>query len=178
MGRKAKSPYIQLNLGDRFLNLSERGQKAIMESRLGHFGDKIFPLIDADSFMVLYSENGRGPYYLQGLVGAYLIMRMLHITPDELLLRIDSDIAIQYALHTTSMKTQPFSRRNLFYFMARLDAYESEKGIVRFYSGEKIKSLDDLNETIKEPALEFAYAVRKSYPCKFSKILKNTDCKE
>lgn len=129
MGRKAKSPYIQLNLGDRFLNLSERGQKAIMESRLGHFGDKIFPLIDADSFMVLYSENGRGPYYLQGLVGAYLIMRMLHITPDELLLRIDSDIAIQYALHTTSMKTQPFSRRNLFYFMARLDAYESEKGI-------------------------------------------------
>lgn len=43
-----------------------------------------------------------------------------------------------------------------------LATYESEKGIVRFYAGEKIKSLDDLNETIKEPALEFAYAVRRS----------------
>ena len=128
MGRKAKSPYIQLNLGDRFLNLSERGQKAIRDSRLGHFGDEIFPLIDADAFMVLYSKNGRGPYYLQGLVGAYLLMQMLNINADELLLRIDSDIALQYALHTTSMETQPFSRRNLFYFMAKLEAYEKETG--------------------------------------------------
>ena len=105
MGRKAKSPYMQLNLGDRFLNLSERGQKAIINSRLGHFGDEIFPLINADSFMVLYSEQGRGPYYLQGLVGAYLIMQMQHLTVDELLLRIDSDVALQYALHTTSMES-------------------------------------------------------------------------
>lgn len=129
MGRKAKSPYLQLNLGDRFLNLSERGQKAIINSRLGHFGDEIFPLINADSFMVLYSEQGRGPYYLQGLVGAYLIMQMQHLTVDELLLRIDSDVALQYALHTTSMESQPFSRRNLFYFIAKLDAYEKKTGI-------------------------------------------------
>ena len=59
-----------------------------------------------------------------------------------------------------------------------LATYESEKAIVRFYAGEKIQSLDDLNEAIKEPAMEFAKAIRKSYPSKFSKILKNTDCKE
>lgn len=54
---------------------------------------------------------------------------MLDITADELILRIDSDIAIQYALHTTSLETQPFSRRNLFYFIVRLEAYENETGI-------------------------------------------------
>ena len=129
MGRKAKSPYIQMNLGDRFINLSRRAQDAIRKSKLGHFGDEVFPLIDADDFMVLYSDKGRGPSYLQGLVGAYLVMRMLDITADELLLRIDTDIAIQYALHTTSMDRQPFSRRNLFYFIARLEAYEKKTGI-------------------------------------------------
>ncbi len=43
-----------------------------------------------------------------------------------------------------------------------LATYESEKATVRLYAGEKIQSLDDLNEAIKEPALEFAYAVRRS----------------
>ena len=129
MGRKAKSPYIQIHMGDRFINLPKRAQEAIRKSNLGHFGDEVFPSINADDFMVLYSDNGRGPSYLQGLVGAYLVMRMLNITTDELLLRIDTDIAIQYALHTTSMDRQPFSRRNLFYFIARLEAYEKETGI-------------------------------------------------
>lgn len=129
MGRKAKAPYMQINLGDRFLALSKRGRDAIINSRLGHFGDETFNRIDPDIFMVLYSDNGRGPSYLQGLVGAYLVMNMLDITADELILRIDSDIAIQYALHTTSLEKQPFSRRNLFYFIAKLEDYEKETGI-------------------------------------------------
>lgn len=129
MGRKAKVPYIQLNLGDRFLNLSKRGQDAVRNSRLGHFGDEIFPLINPDDFMVLYSDKGRGPADIQRLVAAFLILRMENITVDELMLRIDSDIAIQYALNTTSNEKQPVSRRNLFYFMAKLDAYEQETGI-------------------------------------------------
>ena len=129
MGRKAKTPNMQINLGDRFLNLSKRGQDAIMNSRLGHFGDEIFPYIDPNIFMVLYSEVGRGPSYLQGLIGAYLVMVMLDITADELMLRIESDIAIQYALHTTSFEKQPFSRRNLFYFIAKMEDYEQKTGI-------------------------------------------------
>lgn len=129
MGRKAKTPNMQINLGDRFLSLSKRGQEAIINSRLGHFGDEIFPYIDPNIFMVLYSEVGRGPSYLQGLIGAYLVMVMLDITADELMLRIDSDIAIQYALHTTSFEKQPFSRRNLFYFIAKMEDYEIKTGI-------------------------------------------------
>lgn len=129
MGRKAKVPYFQINLNDRFLALSKRGQDAIRKSRLGHFGDEIFPRINPDDFMVLYSENGRGPSFLQGYVGAYLIMCMLDLTVDELLLRIDSDIAIQYALQTTSLPEQPFSRRNVFYFIAKLEAYKKESGV-------------------------------------------------
>ena len=129
MGRRAKTPGIQMNFSARFLNLSQRGQDAIRNSDLGHFGDVIFPLIDEKQFEVLYSDTGRGPYYLKGLVAAYLIMKKLDLSVDDLLLRIDTDIAVQYALHTTSMEKQPFSRRNMFYFIARLEAYEAEKGI-------------------------------------------------
>lgn len=129
MGRKAQIPYMQINLADRFLVLSKRRQDAIINSRLGHFGDETFPRIDPDVFMVLYSENGHRPSYLQGLVGAYLVMNMLNITADELILRILSDIAIQYALHITNLEKQPFSRRDLFYFIDRLEDYEKETGI-------------------------------------------------
>ena len=129
MGRRAKIPGIQMNFSDRFLNLSPRGQAAIRNSDLGHFGDEIFPLIDEKMFAVLYSDSGRGPYYLQGVVAAYLIMKRLDLSVDDLLLRIDSDIAVQYALHTTSMEKQPFSRRNMFYFIAKLEAYEAKTGI-------------------------------------------------
>lgn len=48
MGRKAKTPYMQMNLGDRFLALSKREQEVILNSRLGHFGDETFPRIDPD----------------------------------------------------------------------------------------------------------------------------------
>lgn len=129
MGRRAKTPGIQMNFSDRFLNLSPRGQAAIRSSDLGHFGDEIFPLIDENLFAVLYSDTGRGPYYLRGVVAAYFIMKRLDLSVDDLLLRIDTDIAVQYALHTTSMEKQPFSRRNMFYFIAKLEAYETKTGI-------------------------------------------------
>lgn len=163
MGRKAKSPYIQINLGDRFVQLPKRGQEAIRKSALGHFGDEVFPLINADDFMVLYSDNGRGPSYLQGLIGAYLIMRMQDLSADELLLRIDTDIAIQYALHTTGMEKQPFSRRNLFYFIARLDSYEKETGI------------NLIEECFKKITSAFAHDMGLDKPGSFGRIKKRMD---
>ena len=129
MGRKAKSPNMQMKLDDRFLILPLRAQNAICNSRLGHFGDEIFPLIDPDDFMVLYSDNGRGPSYLQGYVGLYLLHLMLHETADDLMLRVQTDISVQYALHTTSFDKQPFSRRNYFLFMSRMDEYEQKTGV-------------------------------------------------
>lgn len=129
MGRRAKSPDLQMRLDDRYLILPQKAKDAIRNSRLGHFGDEIFPLIDPDDFLVLYTENGRGPSYLQGLVGLYLLHLMLHSTADELMLRVETDISVQYALHTTSLEKQPFSRRNYFLFMSRLDEYEQETGI-------------------------------------------------
>lgn len=38
---------------------------------------------------------------------------MLNIAVDEFHLRIESDIAIQYALHTIGFRKQPFSRRSV-----------------------------------------------------------------
>ncbi|MDD7026122.1 MAG: transposase [Segatella copri] len=163
MGRKAKTPYMQINLGDRFLALSKRGQEAILNSRLGHFGDETFPRIDPDVFMVLYSDHGRGPSYLQGLVGAYLVMNMLNLTADELILRIDSDIAIQYALHTTSLEKQPFSRRNLFYFIARLEDYEKRTGI------------DLIEECFKSITSDFAHDMGLDKPGNSGRIKKRMD---
>ena len=129
MSRSARVVDVQMNLGDRFLNLSERGKKAILNSRLGYFGDEIFPRIDPDIFMVLYSDTGRRPEDLKRLIAAALIMRMENLTADELALRVDTDVAVQYALNSTSMERQPFSRRNLFYFLEKVDAYEQKKGI-------------------------------------------------
>ena len=54
MGRRAKAPYVQMNLGDSFLNLSSRGQKAIRQSRLGHFGDQVFDKIPYEDFAVRF----------------------------------------------------------------------------------------------------------------------------
>ncbi len=163
MGRKAKTPYMQINLADRFLALSKRGQEAIRKSRLGHFGDEIFPKINPDDFMVLYSENGRGPSYLQGLVGAYLVMNMLDITADELILRIDSDIAIQYVLHTTSLDKQPFSRRNLFYVIAKLEAHEERTGI------------NLIEECFKNITSDFVHDMGLDKPGKTGRIKKRMD---
>lgn len=55
------------------LSISLKGGRiAIRQSAQGHFGDEVFPLINADDFMVLYSDNGRGSSYLQGPVGHIL----------------------------------------------------------------------------------------------------------
>ena len=132
MGRRAKAPYVQMNLGDSFLNLSSRGQKAIRQSRLGHFGDQVFDKIPYEDFAVIYSDKGRGPSDLIYLIAAHMIIVQEDITADEFFLRLDSDAAIQYAMHTTSCTKQPVSRRNYFYFLARVEAYEKETGINLF----------------------------------------------
>ena len=129
MGRRAKAPYVQMNLGDSFLNLSQRGQEAIRKSRLGHFGDQVFDKIPYQDFAVIYSDNGRGPSNLLYLVAAYMIIVQEDLTADEFFLRLDSDVSIQYAMHTTSCVKQPVSRRNYFYFLARVEVYEKETGI-------------------------------------------------
>lgn len=67
-------------MGDRFLVLLKREQKAIRQSRLGYFDDEIFAKINPDDFMALYRESGRGLAYLQGLIGVYLLMVLLKLT--------------------------------------------------------------------------------------------------
>ena len=89
----------------------------------------MFGRIPYQDFAVIYSENGQGPSNLIYLVAAYMIMIQENITVDTLMLRIDSDVAIQYALHTTSMSKQPISRRNLFYFLAGVENYQKTTGI-------------------------------------------------
>lgn len=129
MSRRRKTPPMQLTIGDRFLNLSERGQKVILNSELGHFGDEVFTRINVDDYRVLYSDEGRGPTYLQGLIAATYLFQSSDMSVDDLIMHIETDIAYQYALHTTSADKQPFSRRNMFYFLAKLDAYKEETGI-------------------------------------------------
>lgn len=82
MGRRAKTPYIQINLGDRFLRLTDRGKKEILGSPPGYFGDNVFGRISYQDFSVIYSENGRGPSNLIYLVAAYMIMIQENITVD------------------------------------------------------------------------------------------------
>ena len=100
-----------MNLGDSFLNLSSRGQKAIRQSRLGHFGDQVFDKIPYEDFAVIYSDKGRGPSDLIYLIAAHMIIVQEDITADEFFLRLDSDAAIQYAMRAS--KRSPSQTRRL-----------------------------------------------------------------
>ena len=82
MGRRAKTPYIQINPGDRFLRLTDRGKKESLGSPPSYFGDNVFGRIPYQDFAVIYSENGRGPSNLIYLVAAYMIMIQENITVD------------------------------------------------------------------------------------------------
>ena len=107
MGRRAKTPYIQINLGDRFLRLTDRGKKEILGSPPGYFGDNVFGRIPYQDFAVIYSENGRGPSNLIYLVAAYMIMIQESITVDTLI----KTISKRKARHQELCRINAINRR-------------------------------------------------------------------
>ena len=126
----AANPSQQINLNDRFHNLSERDKKIVLGSWAKPFAEDIFPLIREERFAVLYSDNkaSRPNTPVNIIIGALIIKEVLGLTDDEIVTGLVCDIRMQYALHTTSFGEQPLSDRTFSRFRRRLYEYEVETG--------------------------------------------------
>ncbi|WHE06213.1 transposase [Thermoanaerobacterium thermosaccharolyticum] len=122
--------YQQITMEDRFLNLDDRTKKFVLNSWAKDFAEIIFPAINEKRFSVLYSDNpaSRPNSPVNAIIGALILKEMFNLTDDELLASILCDVRFQYALHTTSFKSQPFSDRTFSRFRERLYLYNLETG--------------------------------------------------
>jgi hypothetical protein len=120
----------QLNLSDRYNNLTDREKKMIEESWSAPFSKLIFPAIQEERFAVLYSDNPatRPNTPINIIIGSLMIKEILELTDDEVLTGLMFDIRMQYALHTTSYEEQPLSDRTFSRFRLRLYEYERKTG--------------------------------------------------
>ena len=121
MSRKDNSTCRQINFfEDHFEHSCPATQEAVLNSWAGPFGDRFFPLIDEAIFDPLYSSSGRPSAPINLLYGACLLQQLLHISDEELFLRIMTDLTFQYALHTTTNEMPPFSKTTFRRFKTKL----------------------------------------------------------
>ena len=120
----------QLSLENSFTNASKRVQRVVMNSWAKDFSDVVFPAINGDKFIVLYTDNeaSRPTTPANYIVGALLIKEMFGLTDDETVEMLICDLRAQYALHSTSLEEQPISDRTFSRFRERLYNYEQETG--------------------------------------------------
>ena len=121
----------QLSLDDPYYSMSDREKKFLGKSWSSYFADHIFPKINEDRFSVLYSDNSasRPGTPVNIVFGALLIKDMRNQSDDDLLESMLFDYRYQYALHTSSMESQPLSDRSLGRFRQRAYEYEQKTGI-------------------------------------------------
>lgn len=92
--------------------------------------EKIFPLIDEESFSCLYNDKASRPNTpVNVCVGALIIKELFNMIDDEMVESIAFDIRFQYVLHTTSFEEQPLSDKTLSRFRKRCYTYELTSGI-------------------------------------------------
>jgi len=120
----------QLTLSESFLNLDERTKKFVLKSWAKGFAEIIFPAINEERFAVMYSDNAasRPISLVNTKIGTLILKEMFGLIDDELLECILCDVRFQYALHTTSYESQPFSDRMFSRFRERLYVYYLETG--------------------------------------------------
>lgn len=126
----AANPSQQIELHDRFNNLTKREKKTVMESWAKEFAEEIFPAINEERFSVLYSGNQatRPNTPINIIIGAMIIKEIQCLTDDEVVMGLMCDIRMQYALHTTSFEEQPLSDRTFSRFRQRLYEHEQSTG--------------------------------------------------
>jgi len=125
-----KNQTEQLDLNERFKNLTEREKRAVLGSWAKPFADIIFPSIHEEHFAVLYSENiaSRPNVPVNIVIGAMIIKEIVGMTDDEVLESLTCDIRMQYALHTIGYLEQPMGDRTFSRFRRKLYEYELATG--------------------------------------------------
>lgn len=91
---------------------------------------RVFPMIDVESFRVLYCEdNGVSNTPVNIIVGTSIIKEFLDLSDDEVVEGLMLDNRLQYALHSTNFEEQPLSDKNLSHFCKHGYDYYEKTGI-------------------------------------------------
>ncbi len=115
-----KNTFQQLSFYDSLQSLGERERKMLDKSWAKTFSEEIFPQIDEERFACFYSERVSRPNTpVNIVVGGLLLERLLGMTDEEMIETINFDVRFQYALHTNTYVTQPFSTNTFRRFRSR-----------------------------------------------------------
>lgn len=121
--------YNQVSMNVKLSFLTERQQRFLDKSWAKLFSERVFPLINAARFEVLYcKDNGRPNAPVRQIIGALLLKELTQVTDEELLECVILDPRYQYALHLTGFDEIPFSDRTVSRFRERLYHHEVETG--------------------------------------------------
>jgi hypothetical protein len=95
------------------------------------FSKEIFPIINENRFLVIYSGNPatRPNNSVNVYVGLLMLKEIFTQSDEECLDSLMFDTRYQYALHTTSFKEQSVSKNSLTNFRTAVYRYNEEHGV-------------------------------------------------
>ena len=121
--------YEQLGFGTELGPLTEKEKYALEKSWAAFFASGIFPYIDEQIFIPLYSERkSRRNVPVNVLAGAMLLQEIRRMSDEELVEAAMFDLRLRTALHITNAVGQPLSLRTIQRFRTRLRRYKEETG--------------------------------------------------
>ena len=121
--------YEQLGFGTELGPLTGKEKAALDKSWAAAFASDIFPYIDEQIFIPLYSEKkSRRNVPVNVLAGAMLLQEVRGMTDEELVEAAMFDLRLRTALHITNAVGQPLSLRTIQRFRTRLKRYREASG--------------------------------------------------
>jgi len=121
--------YEQLGFGTELVTQTDKEKEALEKSWAAAFAADIFPYIDEQIFIPLYSERkSRRNVPVNVLAGAMLLQEIRSMSDEELVEAAMFDLRLRTALHITNVVGQPISLRTIQRFRTRLRRYREKTG--------------------------------------------------
>lgn len=121
--------YEQLGFGTELGPLTDKEKDALEKSWAAAFAADIFPYIDEQIFIPLYSERkSRRNVPVNVLAGALLLQEIRGMSDEDLVEAAMFDLRLRTALHITNAVGQPLSLRTIQRFRTRLKRHKKTTG--------------------------------------------------
>ena len=121
--------YEQLGFGTELGPLTDKEKDALEKSWAAAFASDIFPYIDEQIFIPLYSERkSRRNVPVNVLAGALLLQEIRGMSDEDLVEAAMFDLRLRTALHITNAVGQPLSLRTIQRFRTRLKRHKETAG--------------------------------------------------
>ena len=126
----SKYTYEQLGLDTGLERLTQEEIKTLEDSWGTAFASDLFPYIDEELFIPLFSGDMRGKRNVpvNVLAGALLLQELRKMTDEEMVEAASFDLRMRVALHITNVVGRPFSVRTMQSFRTRLRRYYNAGG--------------------------------------------------